>query len=89
MLLVDDALSFPIRGVFWIFKEIHSAAMDELANEAESAAAELRELYMNLERGGITEEEFAAREKILLDRLEKSQGSENGDEEEGENEDST
>ena len=71
MLLVDDLLMFPIRSVLWIFREIHHAAQEELANETESITAELSNLYMMLETGKISEEEFTAEEKSLLERLER------------------
>jgi hypothetical protein len=73
MVLVDDLLMFPIRSVLWIFREIHHAAQEELANETESITAELSSLYMMLETGKISEEEFAAEEKTLLDRLDRIQ----------------
>jgi hypothetical protein len=73
MLLVDDLLMFPIRSVLWIFREIHHAAQEELANEADSITAELSHLYMRLETGKISEQEFGAEEKTLLDRLGKTQ----------------
>jgi hypothetical protein len=69
MLIVDDILLFPINSFLWIFREIHHAAEEEVANEAETITAELRELYMMLETGQITETEFNDREKNLLDRL--------------------
>jgi hypothetical protein len=69
MFLLDDILLFPIKSIFWIFREIHNAAQQELATEAESITAELSELYMMLETGRITEDEFDTREKELLDRL--------------------
>jgi len=73
MVLVDDLLMFPFRSVLWIFREIHNAAQEELATEAESITAELSNLYMRLETGRISEEEFAAEEKLLLERLESTQ----------------
>jgi hypothetical protein len=73
MVLVDDLLTFPIRSLFWIFREIHNAAQEELANEDESITAELSNLYMRLETGKISEEEFAGEEKSLLDRLDRMQ----------------
>jgi len=69
MFILDDILLFPIKSIFWIFHEIHNAAQQELATEAESITAELSELYMMLETGRITEDEFDTREKELLDRL--------------------
>jgi hypothetical protein len=71
MVLVDDLLTFPIRSVLWIFREIHNAAQEQLASETESITAELSSLYMMLETGKISEEEFAAEEKTLLDRLDR------------------
>jgi hypothetical protein len=73
MLIVDDLLLFPVRGIFWIFREIHNAAQQEIAGEAESITAQLSELYMMLETKRITEQEFDEREKALLERLDKIQ----------------
>jgi hypothetical protein len=69
MFLIDDILLAPARGLFWIFKEIHRAAEEEQANEAEAITIKLSELYMMLETGQMTEAEFNAAEKALLDRL--------------------
>jgi hypothetical protein len=73
MVLVDDLLLFPMRSLLWIFREIHNAGQEELANEAESVTAELSNLYMRLETGKISEEEFAGEETILLERLDRMQ----------------
>jgi hypothetical protein len=75
MLLIDDILTFPIKGIFWIFREIHNATQQEQAGEADRITAALTELYMSLETGRITEAEFDAREQELLDRLEQLQES--------------
>jgi len=69
MFLVDDILFFPVRSILWIFKEIHYAVEEEQANEADAITAKLSELYMMLETGQMTEAEFEAAEKALLDRL--------------------
>jgi hypothetical protein len=82
MLIVDDILLFPIRSILWIFREIHNAAQEEMAGEAEAITAELSEIYMMLETGKITEGEFGAREKELLDRLDRIQEGEAGLEDE-------
>ena len=73
MFIIDDVLLFPMRSLMFIFREIHNAAQQEVANEAESIRIELGELYMMLETGRITEEEFDAKEEDhlrLLDELE-------------------
>lgn len=73
MFLVDDILMAPFKGVLWIFEEIHKAAKQERQGESESITAELQKLYMLLESGSISEEEFDQREAHLLDRLDSLQ----------------
>lgn len=79
MLLVDDLLLAPFSSLLWIFKELHKAVQQEVAGEAEAVTRALSELYMQLETGAITEEEFATQEARLLDRLEAIQDREAGD----------
>lgn len=70
MLLIDDILLAPFRGILWTFREIHKAAVQEMANEAETLTGQLSELYLLLESGNISEEEFDKKEAEILDRLE-------------------
>jgi len=70
MFILDDILLFPFRGIHWIAREIDAAAQKEMANEAHTITSELSELYKELDSGGVTEADFDAREKKLLDRLE-------------------
>jgi len=82
MFLIDDVLLFPIRSILWVFKEIHHAVEEEQANEADAITAKLSELYMMLETGQMTEAEFDAAEKTLLDRLDAiKEGEDRGGEE--------
>lgn len=74
MLIVDDLLLSPLKGLLWIVKEVHKAAQEEAASEAESITSRLAELYAQFETGQITEEQFAAQEKRLLDRLDEIHG---------------
>jgi Gas vesicle protein G len=69
MLLIDDILLFPVNSILWVFREIGQIAEKELAGEAKTITEQLRMLYMQLETGRITEEQFEAGEKLLLDRL--------------------
>jgi len=69
MLLVDDILCFPVNSILWIFREIDKIAHEELDNEGQLVNEQLRLLYMQLETGRITEQQFDAEEKLLLDRL--------------------
>ena len=80
MLLIDDILLLPARGILSIFQKVHEAAKQEQASDAQAITAELSELYMMLETGRITEEEFNSREKSLLDRLERIRGSDSSPE---------
>jgi hypothetical protein len=73
MFIVDDILMAPFKGVLWVFEEIHKAAKQERQNETESITVELQKLYMSLESGAISEEEFDQREAQLLDRLDSLQ----------------
>ena len=82
MLLVDDLLLAPFTSLLWVFKEIHKAVQQEKAGEAEGVTRSLSELYMKLETGAITEEQFAAEEKQLLDLLDEiERRNQDGDEE--------
>ena len=69
MLLVDDLLFAPVTSILWIFREISKIAQEELAGESQSITEQLRLLYMQLETGRITEQQFDAEETLLLDRL--------------------
>jgi len=69
MLLVDDILTLPGRGLLAIFREVHNAVQQESANQAQAIRDQLRDLYLALEAGKITEADFAARERALLDHL--------------------
>lgn len=68
MLVIDDVLLSPVKGLFYIFKQIHKAAEEEFLSE-ETVTMQLSELYMMLETGKITEEEFGKSESELLNRL--------------------
>jgi len=71
MLVIDDILLAPFHGLGFILRQIHQAAQQELENESDNLRAELSELYMMLETHQIPEEEFTAREAMLLDRLDR------------------
>jgi len=73
MFLIDDVLLAPIHGVVWLGRQIEDAAEEDQAGESDRITAQLSELYMKLETGQITEAEFDAQEKVLLDRLDRIQ----------------
>jgi hypothetical protein len=90
MLLIDDIVFSPVKGIQWIFKEVHKLAEEELSGESDRIRDSLVELYMQLETEKITEEEFERQESGLLDRLDALDeddvmiGDEDEDEYEGE-----
>jgi hypothetical protein len=69
MFLVDDLVTWPFSGLLWIVKEISNAASEDRLAEADSLRGDLRLLYLDLERGAISEQDFDQRETLLLDRL--------------------
>jgi hypothetical protein len=88
MFLLDDLLLSPARGLFAVFRNVHDAAQEEIAHEAEDIRMRLSEIYVMLETGQLNEDEFERRERELLDRLEDVEArSETEIEEEDESED--
>ncbi|MCB2263550.1 MAG: gas vesicle protein GvpG [Candidatus Thiosymbion ectosymbiont of Robbea hypermnestra] len=75
MFILDDLLLGPFKGLYWIGKEIHEAALTEQTSQREAITTALSELYMELETGRIDEAEFDAREAELLDALDQLQES--------------
>jgi hypothetical protein len=69
MLFIDDLLLSPFKGLMWVFREIDNVVERERDGEGEAVTRELSELYMRLDSGAITEDEFTAEESRLLDRL--------------------
>jgi hypothetical protein len=82
MLIIDQLLLSPIYGTVWAARQVHKAIEQERAAEPARITAELSELYMMLETGRMTEAEFDAREKVLLDQLDRLQEPENNHPEE-------
>jgi hypothetical protein len=67
--LLDDILLAPLKGIIWVAEKIQESAEKELLDE-EQVKRDLTELYMRLETGQITEEEFTTQEDELVERLE-------------------
>jgi hypothetical protein len=78
MLLLDKLLLSPLYATVWAARQVHNAIQQERAAEPGLITADLSELYMMLETGRITQVEFDAREKELLDRLDRIERRENG-----------
>ena len=75
MFIIDDILMSPLNGFMMIAKEIHKAANQARAADAQAITNDLSALYERLDRGEITEDEFDEMENALLDRLEALEGS--------------
>jgi Gas vesicle protein G len=85
MLVVDDALCFPLKSLLMIFREIYNAALQEQEQEGDQIRLELSKLYHSLETGAIDEATFDERERDLLDRLDALEAKQGEMESDGEN----
>ena len=84
MLFIDDLLLAPMHGLMWVFREINDIVEKERSGEGAKVTHELSELYMRLDSGAISEEQFTAEESRLLDRLDAFAIREGADEDEDE-----
>jgi hypothetical protein len=73
MMFFDTLLLSPLYATIWAARQVHNAILQERAAEPEQITAALSELYMRLETRQITEAEFDARQKALLDQLDRIQ----------------
>ena len=69
MFLVDDVLLSPATGILFVLNQLAKRAREELLDD-EAVRQDLRETYMLLEVGSISEQEFERREQKLIRRLE-------------------
>ena len=72
MFIIDTILLSPIYGTIWVAKQVNNAIKQDVNDAPEQITTELRELYMELETGHISEAEFDKKEKILLDSLDRA-----------------
>jgi hypothetical protein len=68
MLVVDDVLLFPLKGLVGIFEKIHQMAKKETSDE-KYALKKLMELQLRYEMNEISEEEFKEEEIKLQGKL--------------------
>lgn len=66
---LDDLFLAPVKGVVWIAEKIEEQADREFMDE-DGVKHRLTELYMRLETGQISEEEFEQQEAALVEQLE-------------------
>lgn len=68
MLVVDDILLLPLKGLVGIFERIHEMAKKEISDE-KHALEKLMELQLRYELGEISEKEYSEEEAKLQARL--------------------
>ncbi|MBI4684684.1 MAG: gas vesicle protein GvpG [Nitrospirae bacterium] len=68
MLLIDDLLLLPFKGLAGVFKKIHEMADRELSDE-DYIRERLMELQLRFELDELSEEEYIKQEKGLMARL--------------------
>ncbi|ATW26954.1 gas vesicle protein GvpG [Candidatus Formimonas warabiya] len=68
MLIIDDILLFPYRGLKFIFNQILDH-LDQEYNSVDAVKKELSELQLRFEMDEISEEEYDQAEAVLLVRL--------------------
>ncbi len=71
MFLVDDLILAPGSFLIWVMRKVYDAAQEELENDTACITTDLTDLHRKLEAGAITEAQFEAHEKELLDRLDR------------------
>jgi hypothetical protein len=76
MLIVDDLLAAPVKGLAFVFRSVHDAVEDHVDGERDRLRDELNQLYLMLERGEISEDDFDDREDAILDRLDELEETE-------------
>jgi hypothetical protein len=74
MLLIDDLLAAPLRGLFFVLNEINAAVQAERASQERRIISELAELHRQLDSDQITEGDFDASEERLLQTLDSLRG---------------
>ena len=79
MFIIDDLLASPARGLMFVLRQINDAVQQEREAQEKATMTELTALHRELDEERITEDEFDAREHVLLSRLDRMQ-RDDGDE---------
>lgn len=69
MVIIDDLLLMPVKGLWGIVERINEMIEQEL-NDKESLQKKLLELQLRYEMDEISEEEYQEKEANILSRLE-------------------
>jgi len=68
MIVVDDILLSPLKGLMWLAKKINEVAEAEFSDEGR-IKENLMQLQLRFEMDEIDEQEYYRQEKEILDRL--------------------
>jgi hypothetical protein len=81
VLIIDNLLAAPLHGLMFVLEKIDEAVREEAANEERTIMADLSALHRAFDEGAIDEAAFDARERDLLDRLDRlgSRGASDAD----------
>jgi Gas vesicle protein G len=79
MFIIDDLLASPARGLMFVLRQINDAVQQEREAQGKATMTELAALHRELDEERITEDEFDAREHVLLSRLDRMK-KDDGDE---------
>ena len=79
MFIIDDLLASPARGLMFVLRQINDAVQQEREAQGKATMTELTALHRELDEERITEDEFDAREHVLLSRLDRMK-KDDGDE---------
>jgi len=79
MFIIDDLLASPALGLMFVLRKINDAVQQEREAQEKATMAELTALHRELDERKITEEEFDAREHVLLSRLDGMQKNDGDD----------
>ncbi len=83
MFIIDDLLASPARGLMFVLRKINDAVQQEREAQEKATMTELTALHRELDEGKITEDEFDAREHVLLSRLDRMQKDDGDDSDNG------
>jgi hypothetical protein len=73
MFLIDDLVLGPTKFLLWLARQVDDAVAGERDAMRQDIIGELGHLNASLEAGEISEDEFASRESVLLDRLDQTE----------------
>ncbi len=75
MIVVDSVLLFPMKGLLWLAGKINESVAQDTKDQITEVKNRLSEIYLLVETGQMSEEEFDKQESQLLEKLDELEGS--------------